>query len=385
MRSILFLDTNTEIGGVVTVLTSLLKKIDRGMFKVAVACQRGGRPERALEKIAGQDLVRLSFGTKPAGARKPVRALVYDLVTVPATIVSIIKLASYVLRHRIEVMHTSDKIRSVLVTYVVSLLTRRPFVYHIHNGYVHRTLNRLALGRAVAILANSHAMKADYVRALGPAFERIQVVHNGIDTAGPIDGPDLREQLGIPRDAVVIGIASRLAPSKGHDEFLRAAVRILEQAPETWFVIAGDDSIDDHNTGYRGRLKALSVTLGISHRVRFLGFCEDMAPVYRTTDIVAHAAWEEAFGMVIIEPMVFGKPVVATLAGGVPEIIENHVNGLMVPPKNPGALADALLTLVLDEGLRQRIGENARRIVAERFDVSLQAAKVSALLDVAGA
>ena len=71
MRSILFLDTNTEVGGVVTVLTALLRKLDRKVFKIAVACQRGGRPERALEKIPEQEIVRLSFGTKPASARKP--------------------------------------------------------------------------------------------------------------------------------------------------------------------------------------------------------------------------------------------------------------------------------------------------------------------------
>ena len=385
MRSILFLDTNTEIGGVVTVLTSLLRKLDRKVFKIAVACQRGGRPERALEKIPEQELVRLSFGTKPASARKPVRSVIHDLFTVPATLWSVVKLTSYVLRNGVEVMHTSDKVRSVFVTYFVSLFTGRPFIYHIHNGYKPSVLNRLALGRAVAVVANSHAMKADYVRNLGQEMERIQVVHNGTDTTAPVEGEDLRHQLGIPADAVVVGIASRLAPSKGQDEFLRAAVRILEQAPDTWFVVAGDDSIDDHNTGYRGRLKALSVALGISHRVRFLGFCEDMAPVYRTMDIVAHAAWEEAFGMVVIEPMVYGKAVVATHAGGVPEIIENHVNGLLVPPKNPELLADALLTLVLDEKLRQRIGRDAQRIVAERFDVARQAEQVSQLLDVAGA
>jgi len=385
MRSILFLDTNTEVGGVVTVLTSLLKKLDRGVFKVAVAVQRGGRPEKAVKDIPDQDVLRISFGTKTSDVKSPLEKLMHDLIAVPVTLLAILRVTRYVQRNNVEVIHTSDKIRSVFVTYVVSLLTGRPFVYHVHCGCVPNWLNRRALNRAVAIVANSHAMKADYVRTLGPAMERIQVVHNGTDTSVEVDGDDLRDFLGIPQDAVVVGIQSRLAPSKGQDEFLRAAVRVLEQAPDTWFVIAGDDSIDDGNRGYRERLKALSASLGIAHRVRFLGFVDEMAPVYRTVDIVVDAAWEEAFGMVVIEPMVFGKPVVATNAGGVPEIIENGVNGLLIPPKNHEVLADAILTLVLDESLRARLGEAAQRIVSERFDAKKHAERVAALLDVAGA
>jgi glycosyltransferase involved in cell wall biosynthesis len=385
MRSILFLDTNTEIGGVVTVLTSLLKKMDRGLFKISVACQRGGRTERAMEGIPEQTIVRCSFGTKPSEVRPPLKSRVYDFFAIPITIASIFKLTAYVLKNKVDVLHTSDKIRSVFVTYCVSVFTGRPLVYHIHCGCVPNALNKRALDRAVAIVANSHAMKADYIRTLGSAMERIQVVHSATDTTTEVDGPNLRSELDIPDDAIVVGIASRLAPVKGHHEFLRAAVRVIEQAPDTWFVIAGDDSIEDGNRGYRDRLKALSVSLGIAHRVRFLGFCEEMNPVYRTMDIVVDAAWEEAFGMVVIEPMVFGRPVVATNAGGIPEIIENGVNGILVPPKNHDALADAVLTLVLDESLRNRLGHNAQRIVSERFDVAQLAEKVSAVLQVAGA
>ena len=191
---------------------------------------------------------------------------------------------------------------------------------------------------------------------------------------------DLRRQLDIPANAVVIGICSRLAPSKGQDEFLRAAARVLEQAPDTWFVVAGDDSIEDGNRGYQERLKALAVSLGIAHRVKFLGFCEEMAPVYRTIDVCVDAAWEEAFGMVVIEPMVFGKPVIATNAGGIREIVENNQNGLLVQPKNVEALAEGMLALVLDPSLRKRLGERAREVVSERFDADAHAGRVSEVL-----
>lgn len=385
MRSILFFDTNTEIGGVVTMLTTMLRKLDRRLFKVAVACQRGGRPERAISRIPDQELVRCAFGTKPAEIRRPFRQWLHDVAMIPVTVGTIFRLSWFVLKNRIEVLHTSDKIRSVFICYSVSVLTRRPFVYHVHGPYVPNALNRLALDRAQAIVANSHAMKADYVRQIGECMERIQVVHNGTEILPEVDGPDMRRQLGIEPDAIVVGISSRLAPSKGQEEFLRSAARVLEQAPGTWFIVAGDDSIEDGNRGYLERLKALAVSLGIAHRVKFLGFCDDMTPVYRTMDIAVDAAWEEAFGMVVIEPMVFGKPVIATNAGGIREIVENGRNGLLVQPKNIDAMSEAMLSLVLDGSLRKRLGARARVVVAERFDATLHAQRLSEVLENAGA
>ncbi len=385
MRSVLFFDTNTEVGGVVTVLTTMLKKLDRKLFRVAVACQKGGRPERAISRIPEQELVRCTFGTKPADVRHPFVQYLHDLAMIPATLWTIVRLAFFVLKNRVEVLHTSDKIRSVFTCYFVSLLTRRPFIYHVHGHYVANTLNRLALRRAKAILSNSNAMKADYISRLGSDMERIQVVHNGIETAMPEEGPDLRRQLGIDPGAVVIGAVSRLAPSKGQDYFLRAASRVLEQAPDAWFVIAGDDSLEDGNQGFGDYLKELAVSLGIAHRVKFLGFCDDMAPVYRTMDVVVDSAWEEAFGMIVIESMVHGVPVIATNAGGIREIVENGRNGLLVQPKNPQALSDAMLSLVVDVSLRQRLGAGARSIVTERFGAEQYAAQITAVLQEVGA
>jgi glycosyltransferase involved in cell wall biosynthesis len=385
MRSILFFDTNTEIGGVVTMLTTMLKKLDRRLFKVAVACQRGGRPERAISRIPDQELVRCAFGTKPAEVRRPLRQWLHDLAMIPITIGTILRLSFFVLKNRVEVLHTSDKIRSVFICYSVSVLTRRPFVYHVHGPYVPNALNRMALERAKAIVANSHAMKADYIRQIGDAMDRIQVVHNGTEVEADQEGPDMRRQLGIEADAVVVGVSSRLAPCKGQEEFLRAAARVLEQAPATWFVVAGDDSIEDGNRGYQDRLKALAVSLGIAHRVKFLGFCDDMAPVYRTIDIAVDAAWEEAFGMVVIEPMVYGKPVIATNAGGIREIIDSGRTGLLVQPKNVEALSEAILSLVLDSSLRHRIGERARIVVRERFAAETHAELLAAVLETVGA
>ncbi len=384
-KSILFLDTNDEIGGVITVLVSLLERFDRAKYKITLCCQRGGKPERDFEKIDGIRLVRCNYGTKPPGVSgNRLKSRLYDLLLLPVLPWTVLRISMIVLLSGIEVIYTSDKVRSVMVAWLVSLFTGRRLVYHIHGMCVPSKLNRLALKRASAIVANSQATKDDFLRLIGPEMERIEVVHNGIDTAVEQTGSDLREGLDIPADAVVTGVFSRLAPNKGQEEFVRAAALVAAEAPDAYFVVAGDESIFDGNNNFRAHLEELSEELGIGGKIRFLGFLSDMDNIYRTIDIAVDAAWEEAFGMVVIEPMAYGRPVVGTDSGGIPEIINNNENGLLVPPKNPEALAEAILGLVKDARKRQAMGHAARKSVEDSFSLDAQIRKVSGILEKMG-
>ncbi|GJM21591.1 MAG: hypothetical protein DHS20C15_15060 [Planctomycetota bacterium] len=380
-RKILCLDTNLEVGGVVTVLLGFLGRLDRAHFDVHVAHEVGGVPAEQLAKLDSTTLIPCRFGTKSGRAGASLRGRLLDALSLPLALFTILKLAVYVRLRGVELIHTSDKIRSVFVALGVSLLSGRPLVYHVHCVCVDNKLNRFALKRATAILANSHAMKADFIAKLGSDMERIQVVHNGVDTRVSASGPDLRAECEIPRNAVVIGAASRLAPNKGQADLLRAFAHIAERAPGAWLILAGDDSIEDGNANHRAELEALARELGIDQRTRFLGFRSDMDAVYRTTDIVVDAAWEEPFGMVVVEPMVYGRPVVGTNAGGIPEIIDDGSNGVLVPPRDPEALGDALLRLVVDTGWRAALGRGARESVVQRFELDVHTAQVAAVFE----
>jgi len=380
-QKIIFLDTNDEIGGVITVLLHILHRLDAGRFAITLACEKGGKPEAEFRKVSGLQVVRCRFGTKPVGiSGAGLRSRLYDLTSFPRLVWTVLRLAIVVILTRIDVIYTSDKIRSVLVATLLSYLTGRRIVYHIHGMCVPSRLNRIALTRASAILANSAATKRDFVRLIGPEMERIEVVHNGINPAVEVEGADLRDGLGIPADAVTVGIFSRLAPNKGQEEFIEAAAHVAAAVPDTHFIVAGDESIFDGNAGFRRRLEDLAHRLEIHDRVHFLGFCTDMPCVYRTIDIAVDAAWEEAFGMVVIEPMAFSRPVVGTDAGGIPEIIEHGSNGLLVPPRNPVQLGRAILELVEDQEKRRTIGRAARLSVEKRFSIDAQVAKVSGIL-----
>ncbi|MGB3220716.1 MAG: glycosyltransferase, partial [Anaerolineae bacterium] len=186
--------------------------------------------------------------------------------------------------------------------------------------------------------------------------------------AGPAPGP------------VIVTAVGRLAPEKGPD-LLLAALRILheqEMAGESpagalRVVFAGDGPL-------RSSLQAQAAAWGLAPYVEFSGAFDDLAPIMQRTDIVAHPTRNDGRSVSVLEAMAWAKPVVATRVGGLPELIEEGVNGLLTPPDDPAALAAALHRLAQDPDLRRRMGQAGRaRFLAGDFTV---AAMVKATLAV---
>jgi len=287
---------------------------------------------------------------------------------------SALRLAVLCRRTGVQVIHTSDKKRSLLLTLLLHRLTGIPYLYHIHANYVDYPANRLALARAKVIIANSGEMRRDFIQWLGPTLERIRVVYNGSDTESfrPGLASTLRQEISAAPEDVLIGISSRLAPDKGQETFLRAAKLIAAQAPCARFVIIGDDSIFSDNADFVPLLRRMAAEDGLAGRVHFLGYRSDMPNIYSGLDILVNAAWREAFGMVVTEAMACGKVVVGTQAGGIPEIITHDRDGFLFPVRDPEKLAGKLLEIVRQPELRQRIGVAARQTVLDRFSIQTQ-------------
>jgi len=372
---ILLIDTNDAMGGVVRVHVSLLQTFDRKRVEPHVAYLPRGDVYSLFEAIPDTHLLKLQVGTKGASLCREWRAGIAELSGLFLLAGAVVRLVRYCRKHRIQVIHTSDKKRAVLLILLVNFLTGIPFIYHIHNIYVDYRANRWALSRAAAILANSEDMKRNFIETLGSAMNRIQVVYNGIDPAWFRPGIEssLRRELGLGPDDVLAGIVSRLAPDKGQETFLRAAAQIAALNRHAYFVIVGDDSIFSDNATYVPMLKKLVAELGLSGRVHFTGYRSDMPNVYAGLDIVVNAARREAFGMVLVEPMACEIPVIGTNAGGIPEIIEEGHNGFMFEPGDAGSLAVHLSTLISDAELRRSMGVEARRMVMEKYTIAKQA------------
>jgi len=371
---VLLLDTNDAVGGVVHVHLMILRLIDRTAFDMHAAVLGHGPLLASFRAIPQVTLWTMEVGTKPVAQCVGWKRRVRDAASFLPLAWSALRLAVRCRRAGIQVIHTSDKKRALLLTLLLHRLTGIPYLYHIHNNYIDYPANRLALRRARAIIANSAEMRRDFIRWRGPEMERIQVIHNGTDanTFSPGADDSLRRELGAAPEDVLIGITSRLAPDKGQDTLLQAAARVLARQPAARFVIVGDDSVYYSDTDYVAQLKRMARDLGIDARVHFTGFRSDMAAVYRGLDVVVNAAWREAFGMVVIEAMACGKPVVGTNAGGIPEIVTPGSDGLLFPMKDAAALAEHLIALASDAARRARMGAAARATVLTRFTIEAQ-------------
>jgi glycosyltransferase involved in cell wall biosynthesis len=178
--------------------------------------------------------------------------------------------------------------------------------------------------------------------------------------------PVTRELLGLPPGRVIVGIVARLQRWKGVHVFLEAARQLVAESPELFFLIVG--GVHPLEPDYPLSLQRQSRELGLQNHVRFAGYQRDAAPWMAAMDIVVNASFGEPFGMVIIEAMALGKPVVATRLDGPTEIITEGVDGLLVAPGNVPELVQSLRRLIDQPQLRVALGQ-AGRLRAETYDV----------------
>jgi glycosyltransferase involved in cell wall biosynthesis len=202
--------------------------------------------------------------------------------------------------------------------------------------------------------------------------ELIRVVPLGRDTS--VFDPTLysqrraRKRYNLPVSQPIVGVLGRLDPQKGQEEFLRSLPSVLERRPDVCYVIAGDETQGE--AGYRDYLVDLAGKLGVAEHVRFLPFTENVAEFLAAIDVFVLPSYSETFGLVLIEAMAMQKPVVATSAGGVPEIVENGWDGILVPPRDERALATAIALLLKNATLRVSLSRHAREDARKRFDAS---------------
>lgn len=210
---------------------------------------------------------------------------------------------------------------------------------------------------------------------------RVEVIPGGIDLtrgrkrAG--DGEQLRARYGWT--GPVVGIVARLQPWKGQELFLQAAVRVARDHPAARFAVVGG-AILGWEGDYPERLRSLAARLGIEDRVVFAGHQSDVWPWFDALDVAVTASTGEPFGLVTVEAMSLGKPVVGVRSGGTAEIIEDGASGILVPPNDPARLASAVSSILSDSVLRKTLSCGAVHRAAAFSDAAM-VSKFAALLD----
>jgi glycosyltransferase involved in cell wall biosynthesis len=226
--------------------------------------------------------------------------------------------------------------------------------------------------RPAAAFAHSQAIKNGFLGQ--PPFmppERIEVLYPGVDAERfhpGVDGAGIRHEAGIPPDAPVVALVARFQDVKGHEVFQDMARRVVREVPAAYFLVAGENIQTGADSAYKRRiLQAAQDDPDLRGRLIYLGFRADVERVLAAADVVVCSSFFESYGLVNVEAMACGRPVVSTNRGGPAETVVHGETGFLTPPGDAGALAFHVVGLLRDPALRARLGAAGRTRVERLF------------------
>jgi len=380
MTTILYLHTTSEIGGSDVSLLRLVEGLDRNRYTVIVALPADG-PLVPRLRDAGAEVEIMPVLMKLT-SRRGAGFFVKFALNYPRAIAALVRL----IRSRsVAIVHTNTIHNLYGVT--AARVAGVPHVWHFReivwqSGLLRRVELAIARWWSTRIIVTSTAIAGMY----GP--ERrwpVQLVRvpNGVETDRfmPGDGTRVRRELNVAPGQPLIGIVCRLDPWKGVDDFLAAAAQVAVADHDAVFAVVGGPIIGQES--YEDALKERARDLGLGARVRFTGWRygpAEMPDVHRALDVLVLASREpEPFGLVLLEAMATGRPVVATRHGGPLDIVEDGRTGDLVAPRDPGAMARAIVELLRDPARRIRMGTHARERVQQHYTAQQYVAGIEAV------
>jgi glycosyltransferase involved in cell wall biosynthesis len=279
------------------------------------------------------------------------------------------RLRSLLRREDIRLVHAHSPVAAAAARLVAGRRVR--VVYTEHNVWSRyhratRAANLLTFPRNDHVFAVSDMVRAS-VRYPGPLralpMPPVETLHHGLDpaAAGGFEADGVRAELGIPNDAPLIGSIANFKAAKDHATLLRAAARVREAVPEVRLLLVGQGPLE-------AETRRLAGELGLADAVVFAGFRTDARRLAAAFDVFTLSSTYEGLPIALIEAMALGRPAVVTRVGGTPEVVTDGADGLLVPPRDPAALASALLRVLADPGLRAAMGAAARTRAME-FDI----------------
>jgi glycosyltransferase involved in cell wall biosynthesis len=377
---IVIVEDTGQIGGAQVNSLQLQERLDPARFETLTICPEEGPLTRELARVGARFEVRPSRRFLSTSTRlgrfvffNPL-AVLYDVLAMLPRILAV----RAVLRREKAALVMTNGMLAHFYGGLAARLAAVPCVWHVDDIIqADRGLGAaLAAFRLAArllpggIIVPSRAVKSSVLEGAGLA-EKTAVIYNAFD-AGRFDPArvrsSLRAELGIAADSFVVGIFSRLTRWKGHAEFVRAARLVAAQMPAASFLVVGGPVFEDD--ACLREVRELVRRLGLEKAFAFAGFRRDTPECMASVDVcVLPSIRPEPFGLVLVEAMAMGKPVIATRGGGVPEVVADGETGILVPPRDPGALADALLRLAGDQALRARMGAAGRARAVSLFSL----------------
>lgn len=386
---VLYLETGLGVGGSVISLYELLKGLDRTRYEpIVVTYADHAYVERF--RALGADVVVWDASQVPdhrprwaSSARSSLPARLLRRTGWGSALYHGVGLSFYFVRRlwprvqalrrligekRVSLVHTNIRVGHDREGIIAAWLAGRPCVCHVRHFEPLGLFDRRLAALASRFIYISEAVQKSHLQS-GVPREKGLVVYNGLDVASftmALDRQKGRKSFHLRPDDLAVGIVGRLDAWKGHEFFLRAMAQVRDVVPQAKGIIVGEVAAE--NPAYLDVLLSLRNELALADRVELSGFRMDVPAVMSALDVLVLASTSpEPFGRVLIEAMAAAKPVIATDAGAAREIIEDGVQGLLVPPGDAGAMAGAVIYLLTHRDRAVEMGHNGQKRVGERF------------------
>ncbi|XXY23508.1 glycosyltransferase [Sorangium sp. So ce216] len=352
---------NLEVGGLEKVVLSLLDRLGDQGFDLSLICLDGEGRLFSEVKLPRSKCLVITKDLRPVlpGIKSDPEALLW--------------IRRFFHQRSVDIVHVHNRAPLIFAGIAARMLRNRPAVLYSEHNQINRAkgFDRRKFGYyaylADEMVAVSHDLRrilVDDVKVRAP----VRVIHNGIDgtrfSRALHSGEQgrIRAELGIGARDFVFGCAVVHIEQKGLRYLIEAAPEVLRRAPESRFVVAGDGPL-------RGELEQRARAAGLGDRMIFPGYRSDVPELVSSFDAYVLPSLWEGLPLALLEALALGKPIVASRVGGVPEIIEHGVDGFLVPPKDPGALAEHLSRVARDGELRERARTRSPAKFAEQFSL----------------
>jgi sugar transferase (PEP-CTERM/EpsH1 system associated) len=346
--NVLHLIQGLESGGLETVTVSLLERLDRTLYQPSICCF--DNLGSLMERIKGK--IKVHFLQRRQGID----------YTYP------IKLARLLKKEQIEILHLHNSTAFFYGVLAGKIAGVPVIIYTEHARDIFPSMRVRIADKALSLFTHRIVVVAEYLKRNLVRYEKfnpkkITVIYNGVDPQkfnGDFDSRAVKKTFDIDEDRLVIGIVARLDPIKNHKCLLRAMKMVVAELPKTILLIVGDGP-------FLQELKSFINTLSLNSYVRFLGMRSDIPELMSIMDVFVLCSLSEGLPLTLLEAMASGRAIIATNVGGIPEVIEHGINGLLVEPDNHRALTEAIIQLLRDKSLAKRISESARNKLMENF------------------
>jgi glycosyltransferase involved in cell wall biosynthesis len=388
-----------DTGGSITGLYEALKALSRHRFEPVVLFYRENRYCDAFRSI-GVDVAVLRDGNRQDVRVEPDRRRrwLHKLATTSRSTAEVRallrrdwplakRISAFIDDRGIDLVHHNDNLRAHRASIMAGALRRVPQVCHVRSLTEYcRPVDLLLARRVDRFVFMSVAIANQCLSRLSIPPSKGQVIYDPFDldqySIQPDEAVRTRTNLGLSASDFLATNVGRLVPWKGQDVFLRSVAKVAPDWPQLKALVVGEPEDSSSSREYARRLEMLVSELRLENRVFFTGHRDDVPAVLNASDVVVHSASRpEPFGRVVVEAMAARKPIIATAAGGVLEILDDGVTGLLVQPGHVVEMAAALRRLIVDRDLCRRLGRQARGMAEKRYDARQQVRELESVYE----